>query len=139
MADDASRQLRTTGRPGLDLPEIALRDIRIQIVLDFMHHNLEKRPTLSELGQLLDLSESRFRSIFVKETGVSPQAYLQTLRLERAKELLTENGFSVEQIAMKVGWQDRSHFERRFKKLYGVTPVQYRKEQSQVLMNRLNY
>ena len=127
MVDDASPHLRTMGSEGLDLPEPALCDMRIQFVLDFMHHNLEKRLSLSELGQLLDLSESRFRSIFARETGTSPQAYIGTLRLERAKELLTENGFTVEQIAMKVGWLDRSHFERRFKKLYGVTPVQYRK------------
>lgn len=101
-------------------------DLRIHFAIDFMRESLQKPLALSELASLVDLSESRFRCLFTMETGVSPKAYLRRLRLAWAKEILAENRLSIDQIAMKIGWQDRSHFERRFKQLYGVTPAQYR-------------
>lgn len=104
-------------------------DARVEVVLVFMKHNLGKRLPLSELAELVNLSDSRFRHLFTAETGTSPRLYLRSLRLDHAKHLLEETWLSIDQIALKVGWQDRSHFERRFKHLYGLTPARYRTTQ----------
>jgi transcriptional regulator GlxA family with amidase domain len=102
-------------------------DTRIELALSFMEMNLERSLPLHELGSLVGLSDSRFRHIFTAETGTSPRVCLRKLRLNRAKELLAEQSqLSIGQIALKLGWQDRSHFEKRFKQLHGVTPAQYR-------------
>jgi len=101
-------------------------DGRIQKVLDFIGKNLESHLPLSELASLTSLSDSRFRHLFTVETGMSPRVYLRKLRLARARQFLDESRLNIDQIALKVGWQDRSHFERRFKQVYGVTPAQYR-------------
>ena len=101
-------------------------DGRIQKVLDFIGKNLERHLPLSELASLTSLSDSRFRHLFTVETGMSPRVYLRKLRLARARQFLDESRLNIDQIALKVGWQDRSHFERRFKQAYGVTPAQYR-------------
>jgi AraC family transcriptional regulator len=101
-------------------------DGRIQKVLDFIEKNLERHLSLAELAPLINLSDSRFRHLFTVETGVSPRVYLRKLRLARARQFLDEGRLNIDQIALKVGWQDRSHFERRFKQVYGVTPAQYR-------------
>jgi AraC family transcriptional regulator len=101
-------------------------DGRIQKVIDFMEQNLERNLPLSEFASLMSLSDSRFRHLFSVETGMSPRVYLRKLRLARARQFLEESRLNIDQIALKVGWQDRSHFERRFKQVYGVTPAQYR-------------
>lgn len=53
---------------------LAATDIRVQVVIDFMNSNLGKHLTLSELARLVNLSDSRFRHLFVGETGMSPRA-----------------------------------------------------------------
>jgi len=91
-----------------------------------MKQNLEKDFVLSQIATLLNLSDSRLRHLFTAETGISPRTYMRKLRLAAAKDLLRSSLFTIDQIAMKVGWRDRSHFERRFKQLYGMTPAQHR-------------
>lgn len=104
-------------------------DVRVEVVLAFMKQNLEKRLPLSELAHLVNLSDSRLRHLFTAETGTSPTVYLSKLRLNHAKRLLEDTWLSIDQIAISVGWQDRSHFERRFKDVYGMTPARYRSKQ----------
>ncbi len=101
-------------------------DVRVQFVIDFMKQNLEKDFVLSQIASLINLSESRLRHLFTTETGISPTTYVRKLRLAAAKDLLRSRLLSIDQIAMKVGWRDRSHFERRFKEFYGITPAHYR-------------
>src|SRR2546429_8153463 len=113
-------------------------DGRIQKVLDFIGKNLERHLPLSELASLTSLSDSRFRHLFTVETGMSPRVYLRKLRLARARQFLDESRLNIDQIALKVGWQDRSHFERRFKQVYGVTPAQYRNARRSAALIRDN-
>lgn len=107
-------------------------DIRVKLIIEFMQSNLEKRIAPGELARLVGLSDSRFRHLFTAETGMSPKDCLRRLRLDRAKQLLEEGALTIEQVALRVGWQHRSHFERRFKQLHGMTPAQYR------MMRRIN-
>lgn len=115
--------------PLVNANRLAATDIRVQVAVDFMNSNLGKHFTLSEIARLVNLSDSRFRHLFAGETGMSPRACLRQLRLAHAKALLAENRLSIDEIALKVGWQERSHFERQFKRLYGITPAQYRNMQ----------
>jgi len=81
---------------------------------------------LSEMAQVVNLSPSRLRYLFKKETGTAPGHYLRTFRLERAKVLLETTFLSVKEIIGSIGVNDQSHFIREFKKSYGLTPAQYR-------------
>ena len=81
---------------------------------------------MSEMAQIVNLSPSRLRYLFKKETGVAPAHYLRTFRLEQAKELLETTFLSVKEIIRSIGVNDQSHFIREFKKSYGLTPAQYR-------------
>jgi len=78
------------------------------------------------MAEIVNLSPSRLRYLFKKETGVAPGHYLRTFRLEQAKELLEKTFLSVKEITRRVGVNDQSHFIREFKKAYGLTPAQYR-------------
>lgn len=101
-------------------------DIRVPYLIDFMEKNLERDLSMSELAAIISVSSSRLRHLFSIETGCSPKQTLSSLRLVRARRLLEESLLSIDEIALKVGWQDRSHFERRFKQQYGLTPAQHR-------------
>lgn len=95
-------------------------------VVTTMREEFRRDPSLSEMAQVVNLSPSRLRYLFKKETGVAPAHYLKTFRLEQARELLENTFLSVKEIISSVGVNDQSHFIREFKKSYGLTPAQYR-------------
>jgi len=101
-------------------------DYRVEFVRVFLHENLHRHLVTNELARLVNLSDSRLRHLFAAQTGVSIGKYLRAARLEKAKDLLTETYMSIDEVAIKVGWQDRSHFERSFKQSCHLTPAQYR-------------
>jgi transcriptional regulator GlxA family with amidase domain len=108
-------------------------DHRVEIVLLVMNDNLHNPASLEELARLVHLSASGLRHLISKETGQSPIQHLREMRMKKATELLTSTWLSIDQIVLKVGWQDRSHFEREFKRLYLITPVQFRRQQMVLL------
>jgi transcriptional regulator GlxA family with amidase domain len=108
-------------------------DHRVEIVLLVMNDKLHNPPSLEELARLVHLSASGLRHLISKETGQSPVQHLREMRMKKATELLTSTWLSIDQIVLKVGWQDRSHFEREFKRLYLITPVQFRRQQMVLL------
>jgi len=101
-------------------------DRRVLIVIELMASEVWRSFTVDLLAQKVNLSSSRLHHLFKAQTGTTPAQYLRTLRLRRAKELLETSFLNVKQIIASVGVNDRSHFEREFKKTYGVTPTQCR-------------
>ncbi len=101
-------------------------DPRLQSVTAQMKRELHRELSLRELAASVNLSLSRLHHLFKAETGTTPAQYLRRLRMERARELLGSSSLSVKQVLMRVGARDRSHFEREFKRIYGLTPTQYR-------------
>jgi len=75
----------------------------------------------------VNLSYSRLEHLFKAETGMTPVSYLKKLRIEKARELLETTFLTNQQIIVKVGMYDESHFIKDFKKAYGLRPSQYRK------------
>lgn len=102
-------------------------DQRIELITDLMRSNLNRKLSPDNLAAMVGLSPSRLHYLFKTELGTSPARYIRSLRLERAKNLLNSTHTSVKQVMIEVGVTDRSHFEREFKRLYGLTPSQYRK------------
>jgi AraC-like DNA-binding protein len=103
-------------------------DFRVELAIRFIKEDLAREFSLPRLASLVELSPSRFRYVFKSETGLGPRAYIRALRLELAKQLLENTSLTLEQIMIHIGLADRSHFERGFKKAFGLTPKQYRTE-----------
>ncbi len=91
-----------------------------------MRGNLQRKLSLVEFANSVNLSVWRLCHIFRSETGMSPIQYLRLLRMERARYLLQTSFLSVREIARNVGLHDQSHFTRAFKKAYGAPPTLYR-------------
>ena len=67
-----------------------------------------------------------FKRRFKLATGLTPIAYVQQVRVERAKRLLESTGDPIEDISWAVGYQDTASFRRLFKRVTGLTPGEYR-------------
>lgn len=100
-------------------------DARFASVLAYMRENLGA-VTLEDLGQRFGYSPSYLSRMIKKFTGKPFKEVVGEMRLARACELLQWGTESVERIASELGYYDRSHFNRTFKRRYGVSPSEYR-------------
>lgn len=95
----------------------------IKPAIDYIHSQYTNdNINISHLADICGISESYFRSIFLKTFSISPVKYINTLKLTRAKELLKTGLYSVSDAAFLSGFHDESYFTREFKKFYGVCP-----------------
>lgn len=101
-------------------------DSRIYHSLAYIHKNYDRDLTIEQLAALEHLSVSRFRTLFKARTGLSPMDYLIILRLNHARQLMTQTDLTLREIADAVGYQDQLYFSRIFKKRTGYTPSAYR-------------
>lgn len=81
---------------------------------------------LSGTARQFGMSMRSFNRRFKLATGQTPLQYLQTVRVEMARELLQSSNLPVNEIAEKVGYQDMGHFAALFKKFLSITPSEYR-------------
>lgn len=86
------------------------------------------RITMKELSWRLNCSVSTLSHLFKKGTGLGITEYVEKLRLQDARWLLKQSGYSVTEIADILGFCNSGHFSSAFKRKYGVSPNRYRKE-----------
>lgn len=105
-------------------------DQRVQRVNLLIQNNLHRNLSLGNLASSVNLSPWRLGHLFKEDMGTSPAQYLKLLRMQEAKRLLETTPLSVKEVMARVGIRDKSHFERDFKKAFGLTPAQYKVENS---------
>ncbi len=81
---------------------------------------------VDDLARAAGLSKAHVSREFRRTFGASPYVYLLTRRLERAAALLRNTDHSVAEICLEVGLQGIGSFTTSFKRMYGVTPTEYR-------------
>ena len=82
---------------------------------------------LEDVSSAAGFNATYFSTLFKKETGQNFVDYLTDLRIGKAKELLSGEDLSVQDVAEMVGYQDLKYFSKLFKKLTGVSPSDYKK------------
>ena len=83
---------------------------------------------LQDVAKAVNMSKSRFSTVFSQTTGQSFTEYLIYLRLSKAKELLKSSNLKSSQIATEIGYNDSHYFSYIFKKNVGITPSDYRSQ-----------
>jgi AraC family transcriptional regulator of arabinose operon len=78
------------------------------------------------LAEVAGLSESRFSRLFRAETGLTPRAYLEYQRINRARELLEMTKMPIREVSERVGFESEFYFSTRFRKMTGMSPRAYR-------------
>lgn len=98
----------------------------VRLVREYLENHFAENVSLEELTTFSGLSSYHLIRVFRAETGLPPHAYLEQIRIHRARQLLRA-GASIADVAFQTGFSDQSHFTRHFKKMTGVTPGQYRR------------
>ncbi len=91
-----------------------------------VHENISTI-TPERLAEITCMSYSKFRKIFKEYTGFAPSQYIQEVRINMGKELLTNTSKPIKEIAIELGYENKDYFFTAFKRLGGMTPMEYRR------------
>jgi YesN/AraC family two-component response regulator len=115
---DAVRHEQSIQNQGISKP--------VRETMNFIRANFQEEITLADMAKRMHYTEYYLSRKFSKETGMKIQDYLKHVRIEMSKVMLVTSHKSIDQIAEEVCFKSRSHFDHTFKKLEGMTPIQYR-------------
>lgn len=109
--------------------KLTAADTTTQKIKNFIDQNFQKDITVDNISKTFNFSRNYLFSLFKKEYGISPKAYISELRIKKAKELLkTEKNLNIGEIAFSVGYKDPLYFSRIFYKKTGISPKDFRKQ-----------
>ncbi len=100
-----------------------------------LSQDLRRKWTVEDMAAAVRVSVPHLHRLFREANeGVTPMSFLHDLRLETAREMLADPTcfLLIKEIGLKVGLKNESHFTQDFKKKYGLTPTQYRKQQDEL-------
>lgn len=110
--------LQELGNPLVDFAKYRLNE--------WVSRHVSGNPDLMQLAQELGISTRTLFRRFKAATGVTPHAYVQRLRIEMAKGVLRLTEVSIEQVAARVGYANKTHFCKLFRRYAGLTPHAFR-------------
>jgi two-component system response regulator YesN len=101
-------------------------------IAEFITHYLEQHynedVTMDLLADKLNMSRSYLSTYYKEKTGINYLDYLNQLRVGKAKQLLEQSSFKIQEIAEQVGYHNINSFNRMFKKYTGLTPSEFRQK-----------
>ncbi|MBR5313618.1 MAG: AraC family transcriptional regulator [Clostridia bacterium] len=100
----------------------------IQAMLDLIEQHYAEKLSLSQIAEAGRVCESKCCRLFGKYVRKTPTTYLNHYRLGKASELLLTTELSVTEIALACGFSGISYFSESFRKLFGQTPLEYRRK-----------
>ncbi|CAN7612460.1 helix-turn-helix domain-containing protein [Paenibacillus sp. LjRoot153] len=103
-------------------------DKRIHTIIHYLHAHPQLMPEIKELAELVQLSDSHLRKLFIKQTGQAPLHFVHSIKIEQAKKLLATSVKPISQISYELGVENANYFSRMFKIKTGLTPLQYRQQ-----------
>ncbi len=103
------------------------REDRIVEIINYIQNDY-KNVSLDVLSEEFHLSKPYLSKYIKEKAGMTFQEVVKEARMKKARALLRQTNQTVETVAAEVGYETVEHFNRLFKKNYGITPVQYRKQ-----------
>ncbi|WP_256012369.1 GlxA family transcriptional regulator [Desertivirga xinjiangensis] len=95
---------------------------------NYIEAHFEEKIFVEELSQRLAVGRRNFDRRFIKETGNTPVEYMQRVRIEKAKNEFETSRKTVNEVMYQVGYSDMKAFREVFRKVTGMTPLDYRKK-----------
>lgn len=108
-----------------DAPAASVNDMRISKAIWTINRDLSQVPSLDELSQQACLNKNSFIRLFRQQTGLTPIDYVIHRRIMRAQILFVSGNRSVKEVAHQVGYDNISYFGRTFKRITGIGPLDF--------------
>ena len=107
-------------------------DIFLVRVVEYINNNLTTdKLTVEDMSDALCMSVSTFRRRMLTITKGSPKAFINTIRINKAKELLSSSSLPVNEIATRCGYKEANSFIRAFQRDTGISPAKWREKNKQ--------
>lgn len=98
----------------------------IRKTITYLRLHSSEKIRLDEIAKKMFLSSVYFSRIFKKETGITFTECLNSLRIEKSRELICTDSYRLTDISLMVGFEDQSYFTKVFKRVTGMSPMQYK-------------
>jgi len=108
---------------------LAIEDAQVYAGIEFMRSYFREPISVADALRRISLSRRAFEVRFRKAVGRTPGAELRRLRLQRARQLLTETNFPMEKVAAECGFANVTRLDEAFRRTVGTTPSRYRRSQ----------
>ncbi len=108
----------------------SFRDSILNDVLLYIDSHYQENLKLDTIAPLFGYSSAYLGKIFAKNVGENFNSYVDRCRIERSKELLKNEKWKVYEVAAQVGYRNVDYFHKKFHKYVGMTPLQYRRQQT---------
>ena len=126
VPDELSSLLLRRSRLDLDLtlarragaPTRADAEVRFALAVRFLEHHASERDPVAQLCEYLQVAPGTLKSLFLRRLGLSPRAFALKLRMERARQRLSE-GALVKEIAAELGYRHANDLSRAFARHFG--------------------
>jgi len=102
------------------------KQILVKAVKKYLSEHIDEKITLNDISKQFMVSASTMKTVFKEVTGEGVITHFRNLKIETAKYLLEEGCESVEEIAMRLGFDTQGYFSRVFKLVTGKTPTEYK-------------
>ncbi len=130
-----SKQDEDEAKASMQMTETEVKDEKLELmknrvladnIQEYLETHYMEDISLQDVAALLHYSDAYFCKFFKQNFNKSFIVYLSELRIEKAKELLSDITVNIKEIGQKVGYRDSSYFTKVFKRITGVTPSEYR-------------
>lgn len=105
-----------------------MSDYYIKEAINYIEQNFQNNISIEDIADVCGINRSYFGKIFRNSIGQSPQEFLINYRMTKATELLKLTSLSIAEIGSAIGYENQLHFSRAFKKIYGVSPREWRNQ-----------